>query len=186
MKIGRWYPNEHTTIVSRYLAVIYNTIIHPEQQLQWYNFDQTLHSRMTPDISPSRASYAVSFVNYSKKYDRDYRERIVFGFPWQQPVACMWSPETSDIMIDTITSRICCTLRYEIIYVKYVTSCVFSLFCLWCCQIFFDSFRPSGTYMRKWTRPSLKQIMVCRLFGAKLWHIVNWTLGNKFQWNSNH
>ena len=40
-------------------------------------------------------------------------------------------------------------------------------------------------------RPSLVQIMAFHLTGAKplypnqYWHIVNWTFGNKFQWNSN-
>ena len=30
-----------------------------------------------------------------------------------------------------------------------------------------NSLRPSDTYMRRWTGPSLVQIMACRLFGAK-------------------
>ena len=50
---------------------MYNTMIHTEQQLQWYYFGQTLHSRTTPHISPSRASYGVPFVRSSKKYDSD-------------------------------------------------------------------------------------------------------------------
>ena len=46
-------------------------IIHTEQQLQWYNFSQTLDSRTTPHISPSRVSYGLSFLKSSKKYDRN-------------------------------------------------------------------------------------------------------------------
>ena len=59
------------TIDLRYIAVIYNTILHTELRLQWYNFDQTLHSRTSPHISPSRASYGVSFARCLKKCDRD-------------------------------------------------------------------------------------------------------------------
>ena len=56
------------TIDSRYIAAIYNTII---QQLQWYHFGPTVHSRTTSHISPSPASYGVCFVKSSKKYYRD-------------------------------------------------------------------------------------------------------------------
>ena len=31
------------TLDSRYITVIYNTILHTAQQLQWQNFGQTLH-----------------------------------------------------------------------------------------------------------------------------------------------
>ena len=31
----------------------------------------------------------------------------------------------------------------------------------------FNSFPPSAAYMRRWTGPSLVQVMACRLFGAK-------------------
>ena len=58
----KWFPN---TIDSRYI------VLHTEQQLQCYNFRQTLHSQTTPHISPSRASYGVSFMSSLKKYDRD-------------------------------------------------------------------------------------------------------------------
>ena len=51
------------TIDSRYIAVIYNTIVNTAQQLQWQNFSQTLHLRMTPHCG-------VFSVNYSKKNDR--------------------------------------------------------------------------------------------------------------------
>ena len=45
-------------------------------------------------------------------------------------------------------------------------------------------------YMCQWAGSALVQLMACRLFGAKLllepcWLIGNWTLMNKFQWNSN-
>ena len=53
-----------------------------------------------------------------------------------------------------------------------------------------NSSPPSAAYMRHWIRSALIQVIACRLFGAKplpdqCWPIVNWTLGNKFQWNSN-
>ena len=48
----------------------------------------------------------------------------------------------------------------------------------------------SASYMRQWTGWALVQIMACSLIGAKplskpSWNIVNWTLRNKLQWNSN-
>ena len=64
------FRNASDTIDSRYIAVVYNTIIHKEQLSQWHNFGQTLYSRTTHHISPSRASYGVSFVRSSRKYDR--------------------------------------------------------------------------------------------------------------------
>ena len=62
-----------STMNSQYIAVIYNTMIHTEQQLQLYinNFSQSLISWMTPHISPSWVSYGVSFLRSSKKYDHD-------------------------------------------------------------------------------------------------------------------
>ena len=58
------------------------------------------------------------------------------------------------------------------------------------CSVFINPLRPSDAYMRSWTGSSLVQIMACRLNGAKplsaqCWNIVNWTLGNKLQWNFN-
>ena len=49
---------------------------------------------------------------------------------------------------------------------------------------------PSAAYMRWWIGSTLVQIIACHLFGAKplskpMLGIVNWTLGNKLQWNSN-
>ena len=54
-----------------YIPVIYNAIVPGVQQLQWLNFGQVLHSRTTTHISPSRASYGVSFVRSSKENDCD-------------------------------------------------------------------------------------------------------------------
>ena len=46
---------------------------------------------------------------------------------------------------------------------------------------------PGAAYMRQQTGSSLVQVMACRLFGDKPLPgpIVNWTLKNKLQWNSN-
>ena len=41
---------------SRYIVVIFNTMRHIKQQLQWYNSIQTSHSWMTPHTSPRLAS----------------------------------------------------------------------------------------------------------------------------------
>ena len=49
----------------------------------------------------------------------------------------------------------------------------------------FNSSGPSDAHMCQWTRPSSVQIMSCRLVDGKPSSIVNWTLGNKFHWNSN-
>ena len=51
-------------------------------------------------------------------------------------------------------------------------------------------FPPSAVYMRRWIWSALIRVMVSRLFGAKhylnqCWFIINWTLGNKLQWNCN-
>ena len=51
--------------------------------------------------------------------------------------------------------------------------------------------QPSDAYMRRRTRPSLVQIMACRLFGAKplsepMLMYFYWTIWNNFQCNVNH
>ena len=80
------------TIDSRYIMVIYNTIIHTEQSLQWDNFGQTLHSWMTPHISPSRASYGVSFMGSLKKYHCDIsRVHCIESHNGLLP-SILWSP----------------------------------------------------------------------------------------------
>ena len=53
-----------------------------------------------------------------------------------------------------------------------------------------NSLRPSDAYMHQLTRPSLVQIIACRLLAPshnlnQCWLIVNWKLGNKIQWNFN-
>ena len=71
----------------RYIAVIYNTIVHKAQQLQWQELSQTLHSRTTPHIVPLRASHGcLSWV--IRKNDRDisrahgtvYPKKYAHGF----------------------------------------------------------------------------------------------------------
>ena len=59
------------TLYFRYIAVIYNSVTHKEQQLQWYKFDQTIHSRTTPHTSPSRC---LSW-NLQRNMTAIYRER---------------------------------------------------------------------------------------------------------------
>ena len=49
---------------------------------------------------------------------------------------------------------------------------------------------PSAAYMRWGTGSALVQVMACRLttqshYLTQCWLIVNWTLGNKLQWNCN-
>ena len=65
------YFDKWITIDSRYIAVIYNTIVHTAKPLQWQNFSHTLQTQNTPHTSPLRASYGVSFVSYSKKNECD-------------------------------------------------------------------------------------------------------------------
>ena len=52
----------------------------------------------------------------------------------------------------------------------------------------FNSSSPSAAYMHQWTGSALVQVMACRQFGAKPLPepmlAVNWTPGNKLQWNS--
>ena len=78
------------TIDSRYIAVIYNTIINTGQQLQWYNFGQTLRSRTTPHTSPSRTSYGVSFVRSWNKYYRDISRAHCNGFSYTGKTTSPW------------------------------------------------------------------------------------------------
>ena len=72
-----------------YIMVIYNTIIHTEQQLQWYNLSHTLQSRMTPLISPSNVSYWVAFRKSSKKYKCDV-SRTHFIVYYYTPAQRSW------------------------------------------------------------------------------------------------
>ena len=51
-----------------------------------------------------------------------------------------------------------------------------------------NSSSPSDAYMPQWTKPSLVSIIVvaCLVpshYLNKWWFIVNWTTGNKYQWN---
>ena len=52
-----------------------------------------------------------------------------------------------------------------------------------------NSSSPSATYMCQWIQSALVQIMACSLFATKPLYkpmfVINWTLKNKFQWNSN-
>ena len=53
-----------------------------------------------------------------------------------------------------------------------------------------NSSPPSAAYMRRWTGSALAQVMACRLMAPshylnQCWHIVNWTLRSKLQWNFN-
>ena len=75
--------NFKDTIDSRYITVIYNTIVQAARQLQWQNFCQTLHSWTTPHTSSLRVNYGLSFVRYSKKNDRDI-SRVYCTFYWIQ------------------------------------------------------------------------------------------------------
>ena len=50
----------------------------------------------------------------------------------------------------------------------------------------FNSLRPRNAYMCQWTGPSLVQTMACCVpshYLNQCWHIVNWTIRNKIQWN---
>ena len=54
----------------------------------------------------------------------------------------------------------------------------------------FNSSSPSAAYMRQWAGSALVQIMACHSsapshYLKQCWFIVNWTLRNKIQWNSN-
>ena len=59
----------------------------------------------------------------------------------------------------------------------------------WPQSVKINSSPPNAAYMLQWTGSALVQVMGCRLFGPshylnQYWFIVNWTPGNKFQWNS--
>ena len=62
----------------------------------------------------------------------------------------------------------------------------------WChgFRLVFAYQSPSAALMRQWTGLTLFQVMACRLFDVnqlpeQCWCIVNWTIGNTFQWNLN-
>ena len=74
--------DEVCTIYSQFIAIINDTIIHTEQWLKCKNFGHILHSRTTPHISTSRASYGVSIVRSSKKNDRDISRARFTGLPY--------------------------------------------------------------------------------------------------------
>ena len=57
-------------------------------------------------------------------------------------------------------------------------------------EIHVNSLRPSDAYIHQQTQSPPVQIMVCRLFAPSHYpnqcgYIVNWTNGNKLQWNFN-
>ena len=53
-------------------------------------------------------------------------------------------------------------------------------------EVIINSSPPSAPYMRKWTGPSLVQAYSAPShYLNQCWIIVNWTPGNKFQWNLN-
>ena len=95
--------NHHTqttyTLDSRYIAVIYNTIVHTTQQSQWYNFGQTLHSGTTPHTSPLWASYGVSFVSCFKEKLTQYIESALYSGR-QMMDDRQWAPSTWNHIID--------------------------------------------------------------------------------------
>ena len=80
-----------------------------------------------------------------------------------------------------------------LIYIKYEAWFIFHFFFL--IKTITGSFTfpinlspPGAAYMRQHIGSALVQIMACRLSAAshylnQCWRIVNWTLGNKFQWN---
>ena len=70
--------HKHTySIDSRYIAVIYDAIMHAAQQLQWYNFGQICtHERHRIPLPNGRAMGCLSWV-IRRKMTAIYRERIV-------------------------------------------------------------------------------------------------------------
>ena len=77
------------TLDSRYVAAIYNMILRTEQKIQWYNFDQTLHSRTTPHVSHSRASYGVPFRAIFKEIWPRYIESAMFVHSTIRTLLCV-------------------------------------------------------------------------------------------------
>ena len=55
----------------RYIAVNYNTILHPAQQTRRYNFGQTSNSRKTPIPRPNGRAMDVSCKLFGEKWPRD-------------------------------------------------------------------------------------------------------------------
>ena len=94
--------------------------------------------------------------------------------------------------------QICLLLRCIVLYFDNVIFLIdFFRLLLWYCSSYvvdrardvtLNSYPPSAAYMCQWTGPAL--LMAWCLFSTKhylnqCWRIVNWTLRNKLQWNSN-
>ena len=82
MAYSEWVPKGRAhAIYSQYVMVMYDTIMHTAQQLQWENFGQ---------IALSKASYGVSFVSYTKKNycDISGTHYVFHHFVWEQ--ACVF------------------------------------------------------------------------------------------------
>ena len=59
------------TIDSRYIAVLYNTKLHPAQQLRWEDFGQASSSRKTPMPRPNGRAMCVFRELFEKKCERE-------------------------------------------------------------------------------------------------------------------
>ena len=81
------------------------------------------------------------------------RRRVVDISSWLRH-----NPENSDV-----SCHLLCRHRWHILFSNRLDSCIFSILIL----KNINSMRPSDIYLRRHRRPSLVQIMVCRLFGAK-------------------
>ena len=71
---SNWPTNFHAVwyiIYSHYIAVRYNTILHPAQRLRMWNFSQALNSRKTPIPRPNGRVIGVFRELFEEKWPRD-------------------------------------------------------------------------------------------------------------------
>ena len=66
---GHWDTGKYSRL-SRYRAVQHNMLLHMVRKWLKHSMLQRIYSQTTPHISPSRASYGVSFMRIRVKIDR--------------------------------------------------------------------------------------------------------------------
>ena len=119
---------EQATIDSRYIMVIYGTIAHTGQQLQWYNFGQICTHERHPIPCPYGEVWGVFHELYEEKWPRHIKSaqywtksRVVSGFRHLDThvTSPYWGLSSTDGTFFTHerqVDRTCTFLRLNIIY----------------------------------------------------------------------
>ena len=143
----------------------------------WYlSFLEKTNSHTLPWLSYSTALFTIRGDQLKPNRTNLYRSNLIQAIlnVWCDPRT--WMARISNIhlwVLGTILNDTTCNLTYWSLATTYSITETWSSFvqvmvwCLFGAKPFVNSLRPSDAYMRQLTRPSLVQIMACRLNGAK-------------------